>query len=408
MIILLMLLSPQDLRDKILEDRDNSIIFEESRGSDLFLVGGYIRDALRGISSADRDYVTTGDVRDLASQIKTIFRGTLIEFRKGEIFRLCLKNGNTLDISKLQGSLEEDLCMRDFTVNAMAWSPDRGLVDPYNGRKDLRKGIIRTLSERNIISDPLRLIRAYRFAAELNGSISSHTREVIKKLHAIVERVSPERITSELFDMLNLDEPSRYLKMAFSDHLLQTILPIPEVVFKKNIKAISDLGEKLKTFPVEVKSQLKNLFSQNLTFAGLLRLEMLLWQNSPFSPLSVPKLQLSNKVIKRITLTHRGRMNFEDNNLFDFFYETKEASMDVLIIEGRPDLLEDYRRFDSIWKRGLIDSREITRISEIKGPIIGQLIKRVKKAEFQREISSKKEAVNLVRNIFHNISSKNF
>jgi tRNA nucleotidyltransferase/poly(A) polymerase len=408
MIILLMLLSPQNLKDKILADGCNSIIFGKSRGRDLFLVGGYIRDALRGISSADRDFVMTGDVRTFVSRIKTILPGTLIEFKKGKMIRLSLKKGITLDISRLQGSLKEDLSMRDFTVNAMAWSSDHGLVDPYNGLKDLRKGIIRTLSEKNLISDPLRLIRAYRFAAELNGSIDNGTRKLIKKLHAMVETTSPERITSELFNILNFDKPARYLRMALSDNLLQTVIPISENVLGRNIKAISNLEEKLKKFPLKVKSQLKNLFSQNLTFIGLLRLELLLWQNSPFSSLSLPKLQLSNKVIKRITLAHRGMMGFEDRNLFDFFYETKESSMDVLIIEDRPDLLEDYERFVSIWKKGVIDSYEISRISEIKGPVIGQLIKRAKKAEFQREIKSKKEAVNFVRDIVHNISSKNF
>jgi len=101
-------------------------------------------------------------------------------------------------------------------------------------------------------------------------------------------------------------------------------------------------------------------------------------------------------------------MDFQNRNLFDFFYETKESSMDVLIIEGRPDLLEDYERFVSIWKKGVIDPYEISRICKIKGPVIGQLIKGAKKAEFQREINSKKEAVNLIKDLLQNISSKNF
>lgn len=401
-----MLLSPKDLKDTILADKCNSIIFRKSRERDLFLVGGHIRNALMGISSADRDYVMTGDVRAFVSRVKTLFQGTLIEFKKGKMIRLSLQNGITLDISKLQGSLKEDLSMRDFTVNALAWSPNYGLVDPYEGIKDLRKGVVRSLSEKNLISDPLRLIRAYRFAAELNGSIDNRTRKLIKKLHAMIERTSPERITSELFNILNFDKPARYLKMALSDNLLRTVVPISATVLRQNIKAISGLEEKLRKFPIKVKPELKDLFSQNLTFAGLLRLEVLLWQKSFFSPLSLPKLKLSNKVIKRVTLAHRGMMNFKDINLFEFFYKTKDASMDVLIIEGRPDLIDDYERFVRIWKMGIIDSYEISRICEIKGPAIGQLIKRAKKAEFQREISNKKEAVNLVKDIFHNMSTR--
>ena len=407
MIILSMFLSPQNLKNKILADRCNSIMFRKSRGRNLFLVGGYIRDTLRGISSADRDYVMTGDAKTFVSQINKVFQATVIEFKKGKMIRLSLKDGITLDISRLEGSLKEDLSSRDFTVNAIAWSPDYGLVDPYNGLKDLRKRIVRALSEKNMISDPLRLIRAYRFAAELNGSIDKRTRKLIKNLRPMVETTSPERITSELFNILNLDNPARYLKMALSDSLLQTIIPISENILRQNIKAISDLGEKLKKLPLKVKSQLKDLFSQNLTFGGLPRLEVLLWQDSSFSSLSFPNLKLSNKIIKRITLAHRGMMEFENINLFDFFYETKESSLDVLIIEDRTDLLEDYERFVNIWKRGVIDSCEISQISKIEGPMLGQLIKRVKKAEFQREINSKKEAVNLVRDTLHDISRKN-
>lgn len=399
-----MLLSEQEIKDKILKDRYNAIIFQKSRGKDLYLVGGYIRDALRDLRSTDRDYIVTHDIRNFVNEIREVINGTVVVFKKGETIRLALKDGLTFDFSKPMGPLEEDLSKRDFTVNAIAWSPHTGIIDPYKGLEDIKKRKVRSLSDKNLISDPLRILRAYRFASELNGTIEECTRKSIKIHHKRIKKTSPERITFELFHLLNSDNPAKYLMMALVDGLLKTILSIPEIILRYNIKETSRLDAKFQKLPKIVQVQLQNLFSQNLTYKGLLRLEALLLQDKPFIPDLFPKIKMGNTIIKRIMLTHKGMKKFNKDNLFDIFLESRYSSLDVLILKGRFDLFKEYERFKKIWKKGLLSSLEISQITKIKGQRLGEVIIQLKRAQFERKIKNTYAAKKLLLNILHNIS----
>lgn len=400
-----MLLSAQKLKKKILKDRYNSIIFKASREGKLYLVGGYVRDILRGVHSTDRDYIVSDDIRSFVNEIREFIRGTVIEFKKGRTVRIALKDGGTFDFSRPRGKLEEDLLKRDFTINSIAWSPDTGIIDPYKGIEDIKKRTIRSLSEDNLTADPLRMLRAYRFAAEFNGSIEEGTRKVIKLLHNKIKKVSAERITFELFNLLNSNNPAKYLKLALYDGLLKAILPISDITLGHNIKAISRLEAKINKLPLKVKVLLNKIFSQNLTYKGLLRLELLLRQKKGFIPAKIPKIKMSNNIIKRIMLTHKGIIEFKKDKLFEIFLESKEAAMDILILKSRLDLLREYKRLKKIWKKGFLSSLEIARIAKIKGgPKLGKVITELKKEQFERKIKSKKEAKEFLLNILHNIS----
>jgi len=375
-----MLLSAQKLRNKILKDRYNSIIFEKSRDQGVYIVGGYVRDVLQGLSSKDRDYIIMDNIKNFVDEIREVINGTVVTFEKGETIRLSLKDGVTFDFSKPAGSIEEDLLKRDFSINAIAWSPSTGIIDPSKGLEDIKKRNIRSLSDENLISDPLRMLRAYRFASELNGTIEEGTRKSIKMFHKRIKKTSPERITLELFHLLNSGNPAKYLEMALSDGLLTTILSIPEMTLGQNIKAISRLGTKLQKFPRKVKTQLEKLFSQNLTYKGLLSLGVLLWRDRAFIPYLLPKIKLSNNIIKRIALTHKGMKLFKkEDRLFEIFLISRESAIDVLILKDRFDLFKEYERFKKIWKKGLLSSLEISQIAKIKGQRLGEAIIQLKR-----------------------------
>ncbi len=391
------MLSAQKLKEKILKDRYNSIIFKKSRGREVYLVGGYIRDILRGEISKDRDFIVADDIKSFTHEIRKFIGGTLIEFKKGETTRLVLKDGVTLDFSRPMGTLEEDLSKRDFTINAIAWSPDSGIIDPYKGIEDIKRRRISSLSEKNFKADPLRMLRAYRFAAELNGSIEDKTRRSIKTLYNKIKKASPERITFELFNLLNSENPARYLNMALNDRLLRYILSINIRALERNIKAIYRFKRQLKEHPKEVKVLLEEIFSQNITYKGLLFLELLLIRNGLFEPDRIPLIRISRNIAKRIMLTHKGMKEFKGGKLFDFFMKSKGAAMDIIILKDRMDLIKEYIRFKNIWKKGMISSLEVARIGKIKaGPRLGKLIAELKKAEFEREIKSKEEAIRLI------------
>ncbi|MEW6418350.1 MAG: hypothetical protein AB1480_09535 [Nitrospirota bacterium] len=401
-----MMISDYGLKNKILADQYNSIIFEKGRGRETYLVGGYIRDIFRGIYSPDRDYIVSGNKFPFVSEIRKIVRGTVVKFKKGDMIRIALKNGLTFDFSRLLSTLEEDLARRDFTVNAIAWSPEKGIIDPYNGLKDIEQKKIRTISKENLISDPLRMLRAYRFAAELIGSIENKTRKAIKMLRNNIKEVSPERITLELFNLLNSDHSEKYLKMALSDGLLVGILLIPYKMLERNIKAISMLEKAtINKLPAKIKVQLNKIFSQNLSYKGLLSLELLLQDDFPTHTM-VSNIRVSNSIKKRIEQAHKGikeikksRLRLGDR-LFNIFMESKEAAIDILVIKNRLDLLKDYKRFKRIWEKGLLSTEEIISISNIKtGPRLGRIIAELKKAQFEGRVKSKRTAIKFIEKL---------
>jgi tRNA nucleotidyltransferase/poly(A) polymerase len=395
-----MTFSDKQLKHRILKDRYNSIIFEKGRAIGVHLVGGYIRDALMGLRSSDRDYIVDADLKIFVNEIRDIFGGTIIEFKREGFIRLGLRDGLTFDFSKPQGSLAEDLSKRDFTINAIAWSPEEGMIDIYNGAADITRKIIRCISKDNLIADPLRILRAYRFAAQFNGSIDTNTHNYIKTLQNNIIKVSPERITLEFSHLLNSEKASKYLKLAFHDGLISSILPIQSRQLEHNIREVSKLEKGiLKVLPKKIKVILNKVFSQNLTYKGLLCLDLLLKKKKPVSTTSIKQLRLSNIIQRRLILAHQGMHLIGNRNdlqgeLFDLFMFCKEAIIDVLILTDRLDLLDDYKRFNLIWRAGLMNSREVIDIPGIKsGPEIGRMIYELKKAQFEKRIRTKKQAM---------------
>ncbi|MFZ3138036.1 MAG: hypothetical protein WA126_11680 [Thermodesulfovibrionales bacterium] len=394
----------KQLKHRILKDRYNSIIFEKGRAIGVYLVGGYIRDALMGCRSSDRDYIVDGDMKTFVKEIRDIFGGTIIEFKREGFIRLGFREGLTFDFSEPQGSLTEDLSKRDFTINAIAWSPEKGIVDIYKGAADITRKIIRCISKDNLIADPLRILRAYRFAAQLNGSIDNLTRNYIKSLQNNIVTVSHERITLEIFYLLNSDKASRYLKMALYDGVLPLILPKQIKQLEDNIRGIFKLENRiLEVLPSNIKVLLNRVFSQNLTYKGLLSLEML-FNKKDNAHTEDNKIMMSSSIKKRISMSHDGsallmkQKKLLRDSLFNIFVTSQESALDVLITKNRLDLIRDLKRFQVIWKSGILSSEEIIRVSGIeKGPELGEIILETKKAQFEKRVRSKKQAIEFIK-----------
>ncbi|MEW6571623.1 MAG: hypothetical protein AB1390_10715, partial [Nitrospirota bacterium] len=393
----------QDIEERILSDRYNSLIFDVAGDRDVYLVGGYIRDIFRGIESKDRDFLIGGGLENFVKEINGILEGTVIFFKKGNIRRVVLKNGVTLDFSSPRGTVEEDLSKRDFTINSIAWCPRSSFIDPLNGFDDLKKKLIRCISRQNLVSDPLRIVRAYRFAADLAGFIEKETRNSLKLLHKKVELVASERITLEFFTFLNLAYTSKYLEMALIDGVLQAIFSISDKMLGKNVNLIHKLEKTVfKSLPEDFKVILNKIFSQNISHKGLLCLEAL-----SINGLSIEgktKLRLSNALRKRLECAHRGTLEMKiakkmvKKNLFDIFMKSGDAALDVLILSGRVDLIEDHERFKKIWSNGLLGAVDIMGLSNLyRGKRLGNIIMALKKAEFYGRVKTRKEAIDLIR-----------
>jgi tRNA nucleotidyltransferase (CCA-adding enzyme) len=390
---------PDTLKRTILNDKLIRLIFEKGKARQIYLVGGYLRDTLMGSVSSDRDFIVYGDLQSFVCEIRDIIGGSVVRFKKDNMIRIALRNGFTFDFSRPIGSLKKDLSQRDFTMNAIAWSPDCGIIDYCQGMEDIEKKRIRALSEDNMSADPLRMIRAYRFAAELNGFIEYRTRKIIKSLYGRMNEVSPERITSELFSLLNSKNASKYLNMALQDGILTEILFHSYRQLEINIRGVSKLERAIfGTHYHTLKVFLDRLFSQNLTRKGLLCLELLLC-NDHFS-LGAGNLAVCNKIMKHVELVNRGlcvignRRKLAPNILFEIFLQSKSASRDILILIRRLDLFAENERFRRICRKSLLSSEEIIHILKLKpGPIVREVIEGVRKAQFERIIKTRKEAL---------------
>jgi poly(A) polymerase len=213
----------------------------------VYVIGGYVRDCILGRDTHDIDIVVQGSgiefarkfARSLGGNIKVnIFRnfGTaMVKFQEREIEFVGARKESYRSHSRKpiveDGTLEDDQNRRDFTINAMAISlnpDDYGeLVDPFNGLQDIRHKVLKTPLEpvKTFSDDPLRMMRAIRFASELGFSIEHETLHGIKKSAFRISIVSKERITDELNRILLTTRPSVGLKLLEETGLMKIIFP---------------------------------------------------------------------------------------------------------------------------------------------------------------------------------------
>lgn len=217
-------------------------------GVPCFLVGGFVRDKILGRPTKDADFVCVGD----ALQLATVVSKRFVPHPKVSLFKhfgtaqFRLPDGLDLEFVGARkesyrhhsrkpevepGTIEDDQKRRDFTINALAISlnkEDYGrLIDPFNGVEDLKNGIIRTPLEaaQTFSDDPLRMMRAIRFATQLHFSIYPSTLQAIKEQKHRIKIISQERITDELNKIILSKKPSVGFKLLYDTGLLELIFP---------------------------------------------------------------------------------------------------------------------------------------------------------------------------------------
>ena len=149
------------------------------------------------------------------------------------MIRIVLRDGMTLDFTELRGKLEDNLRERDFTMNALAWSPNTGISDPTHGIKDIERKVINAISMDNFRNDPLRLLRVYRFVSELGWKADSKTRRMASQLTSNIKKSAPERITQEFLKLLDSKNYQDALKMALDDRLLESFISLSRKKYRK-------------------------------------------------------------------------------------------------------------------------------------------------------------------------------
>ena len=218
----------------------NSIF--EKNGFEAYLVGGAVRDVLLGKEASDWDVTTNAKPEEVMKMFKRVIptgieHGTVtVHFMNQEIevttFRTesDYSDGRHPDKVEYAGRIEEDLSRRDFTMNAIAASlKDGKIVDPYGGKKDIKRKLIRTVGKPNerFMEDGLRPIRAIRFASKLGFSIEKYTYlEIFKEeIHKKITSVSVERFRDEFMKIMASKKPSVGLKLLEETGVMNLLLP---------------------------------------------------------------------------------------------------------------------------------------------------------------------------------------
>jgi len=229
-----------------------------------YLIGGFVRDKIIGRATKDADIVCLGDGIELANKVADLFepRPTVAFFKNFGTAQIKLpemeiefvgarKESYQLESRKPQvetGSLEDDQNRRDFTINALAISLNKAdfgqLIDPFNGVAAIENKIIQTplLPEQTFSDDPLRMMRAIRFAAQLQFTIVPETLEAIKVQAPRIKIVSQERITDELNKIMLCSKPSVGWDLLFQTRLLHLIFP--QMVDLYGAENIDGMGHK--------------------------------------------------------------------------------------------------------------------------------------------------------------------
>ncbi|MDQ1855187.1 MULTISPECIES: CCA tRNA nucleotidyltransferase [unclassified Chryseobacterium] len=231
----------------------------ERNNQSVYIVGGYVRDLLMNRkASTDIDFVTEQSGIELAQNVAqdidpklkvSVFKtyGTaMIKYKELELeFVGARKESYTENSRKPEvegGSLEDDQKRRDFTINAMAISLNKDnfgeLIDPFNGIEDLEKGILRTPLEpaQTYSDDPLRMMRAVRFASTLNFKIEDESLKAIQQEAERIRIVSMERIMVEFNKIMMSEKPSVGLRLMEQTGLMKLV--IPELIELKGVEEV--------------------------------------------------------------------------------------------------------------------------------------------------------------------------
>jgi len=336
-------------------------------GHQAYIVGGALRDALLGNEPKDWDVATDA----MPNTIHHLFHDlTRFDLKHGTV--TLVHQRRHYEVTTFKGkigfgrNIEEDLAHRDFTFNAMAFDTiDGKIIDPFNGRGDITGRLVRAVlnaSER-FREDPLRMMRAIRFAVELGYSIDPETLVAVRPLAHTIEGVARERIRDELLRILLARKPSKGFTLMRKTGLLKRILPEPLEGYRKRqndfhrytiYRHIMKTVDSVEPGPVLrlsalfhdiAKPRVRKKTNGRWRFLGHAGASVELTKQI------MTRLRFSNDMIARVT-------NLIANHMFEYKRELTDKALRRLIKRVGPDNIDDLielRRADDLahgWGRG--------------------------------------------------------
>ena len=256
-------------------------------GYEAYVVGGCVRDSILGRVPGDWDITTSA----LPQQVKALFRRTIdTGIQHGTVTIMLGKNGYEVTTYRIDGkyedsrhpesveftpNLEEDLKRRDFTINAMAYNDENGVVDIFGGIDDIRNRIIRCVGNAHdrFTEDALRILRAVRFSAQLGFEIDKATKDAARELAPTLVKISRERIHTELNKLLLSDNPD-YFSVVYELGVMKVIISELEGVNSGDIDRLKVLIKRTKPCLPERYAALLSVIGKDKTRAVLKGLKL--------------------------------------------------------------------------------------------------------------------------------------
>ena len=292
-------------------------------GFEGFVVGGCVRDSIIGRVPNDWDVCTSA----LPDETKTVFKeyktvdvgiahGTVAVVFPEESIEITTyridgeyKDNRRPEKVEFTSKIEEDLSRRDFTINAMAYNYESGLVDFFNGKKDIEGKTIRCVGNpyKRFNEDALRIMRALRFAAQLNYTIEKCTLEAIEDTVELLSNISAERIAVELNKLVMAEDPENMIKLLFEMDIFKIIIE-----FMHNCKLKVDkmnnfterCGQIIRNSPQDLSIRLCILLNYTLDVYGLVK-KLKNDEESSIIEKILRALKYDNNTIKEVDILSR-------------------------------------------------------------------------------------------------------
>ncbi|KAF3888113.1 MULTISPECIES: tRNA nucleotidyltransferase/poly(A) polymerase family protein [Nostocales] len=392
-----------------------------------YMVGGAVRDAIlsRTREYLDLDFVIPSNAVKTARKIASHYKaGFVLLDAKRQIARVVFPQA-TVDFAQQEGeSLTTDLRRRDFTVNAIAYNPyTQEIIDPLQGYADLQQRLLRMISPANLEDDPLRLMRAYRQAAQLGFTIESNTQDTIRSLAPCISKVAAERVRVELSYMLNSSQGTPWVIQAWEDGLLAQFFQYSTKdsvsLLSEVDKAASQIAQTWNQLGVELSQYVRE--TVKTTWLGIAKLACLVNPQPETAETELMQLTYSRAEIKAVLTALKLVPQFKTPQLsireqYFLFQEAGAAFPAIVALavargtqvgETAPSIARYLNPDDLVaHPTSIVSGNDIIITLKIPAsPLVGKLLTEIALAQIEGKVSTAAEAIEFAAGLLKSVNS---
>ncbi|NDJ20150.1 CCA tRNA nucleotidyltransferase [Nostoc sp. B(2019)] len=399
-----------------------------------YMVGGAVRDAILGRSREylDLDFVIPSDAVKVARAIARHYKAGFVLLDPKRLIARVVFPHATADFAQQEGvSLETDLHRRDFTVNAIAYNPHtQEIIDPLQGYADLQQATLRMVSPANLEDDPLRLMRAYRQAAQLDFTIEPATQATIRSLASHISKVATERVRVEIGYLLANSQGTPWITSAWEDGLLAPFFKnaTRESLIKLAAvdKAANLLAQNWQQLGVKLQESVRDTIKT--TWLGIAKLACLVNQNPELAEIELQELTYSRAEIRGVTTSLRlfPQLKVANMPLREQYFLFRDAdimfpatallavALDNLVevmsgdklLHTYAPLINRYLNPDDLVAHPipLVSGKELIIALDIPAsPIIGKLLAEISVAQAEGKVATVEDAIAYARQLLESL-----